>query len=33
MARIRTRATTVVDWDNREVVIPNKTFITEKLTN
>ena len=33
VARIRTRATTVVDWDNREVVIPNKTFITEKLTN
>ncbi|HOV57743.1 MAG TPA: mechanosensitive ion channel, partial [Rhodanobacteraceae bacterium] len=33
VARIRTRATTVVDWDNREVIIPNKTFITEKLTN
>jgi potassium efflux system protein len=33
VARIRTRATTVVDWDHREVVIPNKTFITEKLTN
>jgi potassium efflux system protein len=33
VARIRTRATTVVDWDHREVVIPNKTFITDKLTN
>ncbi|MEO8673597.1 MAG: mechanosensitive ion channel domain-containing protein, partial [Tahibacter sp.] len=33
VTRIRTRATTVVDWDNKEVVIPNKTFITEQLTN
>jgi potassium-dependent mechanosensitive channel len=33
VTRIRTRATTVVDWDNREVVIPNKTFITDQLTN
>ncbi|HJU39303.1 MAG TPA: mechanosensitive ion channel domain-containing protein, partial [Tahibacter sp.] len=33
VTRIRTRATTVVDWDNREVVIPNKTFITSQLTN
>lgn len=33
VSRIRTRATTVIDWDNKEVVIPNKTFITEKLTN
>ena len=31
--RIRTRATTVVDWDNKEIVIPNKTFITDQLTN
>lgn len=31
--RIRTRATTIVDWDNREIVIPNKTFITDQLTN
>ncbi|MCG5509013.1 mechanosensitive ion channel domain-containing protein [Ectothiorhodospira lacustris] len=33
VARIRTRATTIVDWDNREVVIPNKNFITERLIN
>ncbi|UXI67886.1 mechanosensitive ion channel domain-containing protein [Tahibacter amnicola] len=31
--RIRTRATTIVDWDNKEVVIPNKTFITDQLIN
>jgi len=33
VSRIRTRATTIVDWDNREVVVPNKTFITERLIN
>jgi potassium-dependent mechanosensitive channel len=33
VARIRTRATTIVDWDNREIVVPNKTFITERLIN
>lgn len=33
VSRIRTRATTIVDWDNREIVIPNKSFITERLTN
>jgi potassium-dependent mechanosensitive channel len=33
VARIRTRATTIVDWDNREIVIPNKNFITERLIN
>lgn len=33
VTRIRTRATTIVDWDNREIVIPNKTFITDQLTN
>ncbi len=33
VTRIRTRATTIVDWDNREVVIPNKAFITDQLTN
>ncbi len=31
--RIRTRATTILDWDNREVIVPNKSFITERLTN
>jgi len=33
VARIRTRATTLVDWDNREVIVPNKSFITERLIN
>jgi potassium efflux system protein len=31
--RIRTRATTIVDFDNREIVVPNKNFITGQLTN
>lgn len=31
--KIRIRATTVMDWDRREQIIPNKTFITEQLTN
>lgn len=33
VTRIRTRATTIMDWDNREVLIPNKAFITERLIN
>jgi len=33
VARIRTRATTIVDADNKEVVVPNKMFITERLIN
>lgn len=31
--KIRTRATTIVDFDNKDVVIPNKTFITERFVN
>jgi len=33
VTRIRTRATTIVDWDNREVIVPNKSFITDRLVN
>jgi len=33
VARIRARATAVVDFDNKEVIIPNKAFITERVTN
>jgi potassium-dependent mechanosensitive channel len=33
VARIRTRATTIVDWDNKEVIVPNKSFITDRLVN
>lgn len=31
--KIRIRATTIVSFDNKEVVIPNKEFITSALTN
>lgn len=33
VTRIRTRATTILDFDNKEIVMPNKTFITGHLTN
>lgn len=33
VTRIRIRATTVMDWDRREILIPNKSFITERLIN
>ncbi|WP_100639584.1 mechanosensitive ion channel domain-containing protein [Marinobacter salexigens] len=33
VSRIRIRATTLVDWDNKEQIIPNKTFVTQDLTN
>jgi potassium efflux system protein len=33
VSRIRLRATTITDWDNKEIVVPNKTFITSQLTN
>jgi potassium efflux system protein len=33
VTRIRIRATTLTDWDNKEIVVPNKTFITNQLTN
>lgn len=33
VTRIRTRATTILDWDNKEVIVPNKAFITERLVN
>ena len=31
--RIQMRATTLIDWDQYEVIVPNKTFITSRLTN
>tara|TARA_A100001391_G_scaffold92371_1_gene61057 strand:- start:1157 stop:2122 length:966 start_codon:yes stop_codon:yes gene_type:complete len=31
--RIRMRATTISDWDRKELVIPNKTFITGEVIN
>ncbi|MBA4503311.1 mechanosensitive ion channel domain-containing protein [Marinobacterium marinum] len=33
VSRIQIRATTITDWDRKEVIIPNKTFITEQLIN
>ena len=33
VSRIRIRATTLVDWDRKEQIVPNKTFVTEDLTN
>ena len=31
--RIRTRATTIKNWDNKELIIPNKEFITGNVVN
>ena len=33
VTRIRMRATTITDWDRRELIVPNKEFITGKLIN
>ncbi len=33
ISRIRIRATTIVDWDRKELVIPNKEFITGTIVN
>lgn len=33
VTRIRIRATTLTDWDNREIIIPNKMLVNEKLIN
>jgi potassium efflux system protein len=33
VTKIRTRATTIVDFENKEIVVPNKNFITGQLIN
>ena len=33
VSRIHIRATTITDWDRKEIVVPNKTFITSSLIN
>jgi potassium efflux system protein len=33
VSRIRIRATTIVDWDRKELVVPNKEFVTGRLLN
>jgi potassium efflux system protein len=33
VARIRIRATTITDFDRKELIVPNKTFITQQFVN
>jgi potassium efflux system protein len=33
VSQIRARATSVIDFDNKEVIIPNKSFITDRVVN
>lgn len=33
VTRIRMRATTILDWDRKELIVPNKAFITDQLIN
>jgi len=33
ITRINTRATTITDWDRKEIIVPNKAFITEQFIN
>ena len=33
VTRIRIRATTVLDWDNKELIVPNRDFVTGNLVN
>ncbi len=33
VTRIKMRATTITDWDRKELIIPNKTFITGDVVN
>ncbi len=33
VTKIKTRATTIVDWDCKEIIVPNKAFITEQFIN
>ncbi|TWU37258.1 mechanosensitive ion channel domain-containing protein [Novipirellula artificiosorum] len=33
VTRIRTRATTILDWDNKELIVPNREFVTGNLVN
>lgn len=33
VSRIQMRATTLIDWDQKELIVPNKTFITSQLIN
>jgi len=33
VSRIKMRATTVIDWDRKELIIPNKEFVTGQVIN
>ncbi|WP_026959533.1 miniconductance mechanosensitive channel MscM [Aliagarivorans taiwanensis] len=33
ISKIETRATTILDWDRKEIIVPNKAFITEQFIN
>ena len=33
VSRIRIRATTIIDWDRKELIVPNKEFIVGRLIN
>jgi potassium efflux system protein len=33
VTRIRIRATTIADWDRKELIVPNKEFVTGRLVN
>jgi potassium efflux system protein len=33
VSRVRIRATTIRDWDRKEIIVPNKAFITEQVIN
>ncbi len=33
VSRIRIRATTITDFDHKEIIVPNKTFVTDQLVN
>ncbi|WP_372737362.1 mechanosensitive ion channel domain-containing protein [Neptunomonas sp.] len=33
VTRIQIRATTITDWDRKEIIIPNKSFVTDQLIN
>lgn len=33
VSRINIRATTITDWDRKEIIVPNNTFITNSLIN
>lgn len=33
ITKINTRATIITDWDHKEIIVPNKEFITKQFTN